>query len=84
TTPIADERLGARVLYSGGTTGRPKRFAQQLLNVHPAQAPQRHSGLAEKLGIDRDTALLSPAPNYHAAPFTFGLMTLAAGGTVVC
>lgn len=84
TTPIADERLGARVLYSGGTTGRPKRFAQQLLNVHPAQAPQRHSGLVEKLGIDRDTVLLSPAPNYHAAPFTFGLMTLAAGGTVVC
>ena len=83
-TPIADERLGARVLYSGGTTGRPKRFAQQLLDVHPADAPQRHSGLVEKLGIDQDTVLLSPAPNYHAAPFTFGLITLAAGGTVVC
>ncbi|OBA70922.1 AMP-binding protein [Gordonia sp. 852002-10350_SCH5691597] len=84
TTPIADERLGARVLYSGGTTGRPKRFAQQLLDVHPAQAPQRHSGLVEKLGIDESTVLLSPAPNYHAAPFTFGLITLAAGGTVIC
>lgn len=84
TTPIADELLGARVLYSGGTTGRPKRFAQQLLGVHPADAPQRHSGLVERLGIDADTRLLSPAPNYHAAPFTFMLITLAAGGTVVC
>jgi long-chain acyl-CoA synthetase len=28
--------------------------------------------------------LLSPAPSYHAAPFTFQLITLAAGGTVVC
>ncbi|MFT4042581.1 MAG: AMP-binding protein [Gordonia sp. (in: high G+C Gram-positive bacteria)] len=83
-TPIADERLGARVLYSGGTTGRPKRFAQQLLDIHPAQAPQRHSGLVAKLGVDSDTVLLSPAPNYHAAPFTFGLITLAAGGTVIC
>ncbi|MCX5046365.1 AMP-binding protein [Aldersonia sp. NBC_00410] len=84
TTPIADELLGARVLYSGGTTGRPKRFAQQLLGVHPADAPQRHSGLVEKLGVDASTRLLSPAPNYHAAPFTFTLITLAAGGTVVC
>ncbi|RPA64690.1 fatty-acid--CoA ligase [Gordonia oryzae] len=83
-TPVADELLGARVLYSGGTTGRPKRFAQQLLGVHPADAPQRHSGLVTNLGVDEHTVLLSPAPNYHAAPFTFQLITLAAGGTVVC
>ena len=84
TTPIADERFGARVLYSGGTTGRPKAFRQKLLDIHPADAPSRHAGLAAELGIDSDTVLLSPAPNYHAAPFTFQLMTMAAGGTVVC
>ena len=83
-TPIADELMGARVLYSGGTTGRPKAFRQQLLGVHPHDAPVRHAGLVDKLGIDERTVFLSPAPNYHAAPFTFGLMTLAAGGTVVC
>ncbi|QQZ14364.1 phage tail assembly chaperone [Rhodococcus sp. 21391] len=83
-TPIAYERFGARVLYSGGTTGRPKAFRQKLLDIHPAEAPTRHAGLVEKLGIDSDTVLLSPAPNYHAAPFTFQLMTMAAGGTVVC
>lgn len=84
STPIDNELLGARVLYSSGTTGRPKRFAQPLLGVHPAQAPPRHSELVSRLGMDGDTVLLSPAPSYHAAPFTFQLITLAAGGTVVC
>ncbi len=84
TTPIADELLGARVLYSGGTTGRPKAFRQPLLGIHPADAPPRHAGLAAKLGIDGSTVLLSPAPSYHAAPFTFQLIVLALGGTVVC
>ncbi len=84
TEPLETELLGARVLYSGGTTGRPKRFAQPLLGIHPAEAPRRHSGLVDKLGVGADSVLLSPAPNYHAAPFTFQLITLAAGGTVVC
>jgi long-chain acyl-CoA synthetase len=83
-TPVTDERLGARVLYSGGTTGRPKAFRQQLLDIHPADAPRRHNALATKLGIDAETVFLSPAPNYHAAPFTFGLIVLSLGGTVVC
>lgn len=84
TTPIADELLGARVLFSGGTTGRPKRFAQPLRGIHPEAAPARHSELTGRLGIDADTVLLLPAPNYHAAPFTFTLIALAAGATVVC
>jgi long-chain acyl-CoA synthetase len=83
-TPIDDEALGARVLYSGGTTGRPKAFRQKLLGLHPAAAPPRHAELAERLGVGAETVLLSPAPSYHAAPFTFQLITLAAGGTVVC
>ncbi|PKK14022.1 AMP-binding protein [Thermomonospora sp. CIF 1] len=84
TTPVPDERLGARVLYSGGTTGRPKAFRQRLLDVHPADAPARHGALAKKLELGADAVFLSPAPNYHAAPFTFQLMVLSLGGTVVC
>lgn len=83
-TPVAGERLGARALYSGGTTGRPKAFRQQLPNVHPADAPARHGALAARLELDADTVYLSPAPNYHAAPFTFQLMILSMGGTVIC
>lgn len=84
SAPVEGELLGARVLFSGGTTGRPKAFRQALLGVHPEDAPPRHAGLVDKLEIDADTVLLSPAPNYHAAPFTFQLITLAAGGTIVC
>jgi len=83
-TPVDDESLGARVLYSGGTTGRPKAFRQRLLGMHPASAPPRHAELTGRLDIGAGTVLLSPAPSYHAAPFTFQLITLAAGGTVVC
>lgn len=89
TSPPARELLGARVLFSGGTTGRPKAYRQPLLGVHPREAPRRHPHLAERLGLvgpeaERGVRFLSPAPSYHAAPFTFQLMTLAAGGTVVC
>lgn len=82
--PIADEALGARVLYSGGTTGKPKAFRQKLLGIHPSEAPARHGELMQRLGIGPSSVLLSPAPNYHAAPFTFQLATLALGGTIVC
>lgn len=84
STPVEDELLGARVLFSGGTTGRPKAYRQPLLGIHPLDAPARHPGLATKLGIEPGIRFLSPAPSYHAAPFTFQLMVLAAGGTVVC
>lgn len=83
-TPVRDELLGARVLYSGGTTGRPTAFRQKLLGVHPAAAPPRHAGLTARLGIDERTVFLSPAPSYHAAPFTFQLIIQEFGGTVVC
>lgn len=83
-TPVSDELLGARVLFSGGTTGSPKAYRHPLLGVHPLKAPARHPGLADALGIGPGIRFLSPAPSYHAAPFTFQLMTLAVGGTVVC
>ncbi len=84
TTPVDNELLGARVLFSGGTTGRPKAYRQPLLGIHPLDAPARHPGLGHELGIEPGIRFLSPAPSYHAAPFTFQLMVLAVGGTVVC
>jgi long-chain acyl-CoA synthetase len=82
--PIENEEVGARVLYSGGTTGRPRAYRQRLLGVHPLAAPPRHSELTAKLGLNPDAVFLSPAPNYHAAPFTFQMIVLGLGGTVVC
>ena len=35
-TPIDDEQLGAAMLYSSGTTGRPKGILRPLPEVHPS------------------------------------------------
>ena len=40
-TPIADETLGAAMLYSSGTTGRPKGVLRPL----PMQPPSQHAAL---------------------------------------
>ena len=37
TTPIADERLGAPMLYSSGTTGRPKGIIRPLPDQGPGE-----------------------------------------------
>ena len=67
-TPISDERAGAAMLYSSGTTGHPKgvRFA---LDDEPPEAPHLLAEfLKARFGFGEDTVYLSPAPLYHAAP----------------
>ena len=84
TTPIADEGAGGSMLYSSGTTGRPKGVKREITGKDPIDATMGLGALGGMLyGWTPDSIYLSPAPLYHAAPlgWTMGMQHL--GGTVV-
>jgi long-chain acyl-CoA synthetase len=82
--PLADEPAGQFMLYSSGTTGRPKGIVRPLpgYKIHEDAGPV---GALQRLlwGFDENTRYLSPAPLYHSAPIGFTTAVLALGGTVI-
>ena len=82
-TPIADETAGHDMLYSSGTTGRPKGVLP-VVEPQPIDFDNPLLAITRKLyGMDENTIYLSPAPLYHAAPLRFNMSVMRLGGTSV-
>ncbi len=85
-TPIADEAAGRPMLYSSGTTGRPKGVKRMAVGAvdEAIDGPNPLANLGQALyGWTPDTVYLSPAPLYHAAPLGWSLAIQSMGATVV-
>ena len=83
TTPIDDESEGGDMLYSSGTTGRPKGVKLPLPET-PIGTPSAVQALGQILyGFTEDAIYLSPAPMYHAAPLRFCMAIMRLGATIV-
>lgn len=84
TTPIADESAGRPMLYSSGTTGRPKGVKRAGVLDTDISAPHPQAVLGQKLyGWNSDIVYLCPAPLYHAAPMNWSMAVHTLGGTVI-
>ena len=81
-TPIDDEMEGSLMLYSSGTTGRPKGIKRPL-SKQPFGHEKGLAAVIQLYQIDTESIYLSPAPLYHAAPIGFTMTVLRAGGTVI-
>jgi len=81
--PLEEELEGHAMMYSSGTTGRPKGIRYHLERKPVGSPDPALAGFGATYGIDEDTVYLSPAPLYHAAPLQFCIAVHRFGGTAV-
>jgi long-chain acyl-CoA synthetase len=78
------EPRGADMLYSSGTTGRPKGVRPPLPDRHVSEPGDSVVAMfGGPFGFSSETVYLSPAPLYHAAPLRTCAAVHALGGTAV-
>jgi long-chain acyl-CoA synthetase len=82
-TPITDESVGTAMLYSSGTTGRPKGILRPLPEQLPSQQLPLFDFLQKLWHYREGMIYLSPAPLYHSAPQAAVNLAIRMGGTVI-
>lgn len=84
TTPVENQSLGLAILYSSGTTGRPKGVLRPLPESGPEHGHHIFEFVAREVHRAREGMVyLIPGPNYHASPYAAISMSLRHGGTNV-
>lgn len=78
---LAEPACGEVLLYSSGTTGKPKGIKRPALSRPYDSADPRLASLMKT--CSRDTVFLSTSPLYHSAPFRYACAVLATGGKLV-
>ena len=81
--PIDGAQEGQLLLYSSGTTGRPKGILRPLPGFGPGEGPTTGSEIAEGFGLVTGDRYLSTGPLYHSAPLAFSTAQHRIGGTAV-
>jgi long-chain acyl-CoA synthetase len=83
--PLADQPRGDVMLYSSGTTGRPKGIRRPLKGKQIDDPSQLGVSSLERmmLGMSEDSIYLCPAPLYHAAGLQWSAGAHEMGATLV-
>jgi long-chain acyl-CoA synthetase len=81
--PLDDEQLGAAMLYSSGTTGRPKGILRPLPDGRPGDPLAIMAFLKNVFRMREGMVYLSPAPLYHSAPQASVAIAVRLGATSV-
>ncbi|WP_375250073.1 acyl-CoA synthetase [Sphingomonas sp.] len=82
--PIADPSSGGTMLYSSGTTGKPKGVKHPLSSQPFGENLSPLVPLGQALyDFSPEMVYLSPAPLYHAAPLRWSMAVQQLGGTVI-
>ncbi len=81
--PIQNTPEGSDMLYSSGTTGRPKGVKPVMTGLPLGSSAPIADLMVRGFGVNADSVYLSPAPFYHSAPLKWSMGVIATGATVV-